>query len=81
MHFASCKSHVELGTVSVFTMESGTVSIFTMFSSLVGARTSIYLDEIDFVGVRCSVAVVKWYLIDSDSWLCQRARMSRVREC
>ena len=56
MHFASCKSHVELGTVSVFTMESGTVSIFTMFSSLVGA-----------------VAVVKYYLSDSDSWLCQSA--------
>ena len=49
MHFASCKSHVEVGTVSVFTMESGTVSIFTKFSSLVGARTSIYPDEIDFV--------------------------------
>ena len=36
------------------------VSIFTMFSSLVGARTSIYPDEIDFVGCalfrgRCEV--------------------------
>ena len=53
MHFASCKSHVEMGTVSVLTMESGTVSIFTMFSSLVysvfGARTSVSPDEIESV--------------------------------
>ena len=51
MHFASYKSHVDMGTVSVFTMESGTVSVFTRFSSLVyavfGARTSVSPDEIE----------------------------------
>ena len=39
MQFSSCKFHVELGTAYVFTMES----------SLVGARTSISSDMMEFV--------------------------------
>ena len=53
MYFASCRSHMDTGTVSVFTMESGTVSIFTMFSSLGSSvfdeRTSVSIVEIDSV--------------------------------
>ena len=49
MQFSSCKFHVELGTAYVFTMESLSVSVFTIFSSLLGARTSICPDKIDFV--------------------------------
>ena len=58
MQFSSCKSHVELGAAYVFIMESGTVSIFTMFSSLVGARTSICPDVIDFVW--CALFLSHW---------------------
>ena len=59
MQFSSCKFHVELGTAYVFTMESGTVSVFTMFSSLLGARTSICPDMLDFVWCALSLRTGK----------------------
>ena len=48
IQFSSCKFHVELGTAYVFTMELLSVSVFTLISSLVGARTSICPDRVDF---------------------------------
>ena len=43
---ASCKSYVDMGTVSVFTMESGTVSIFTSVSGTVSIFTMHFVNEI-----------------------------------
>ena len=58
--------YVDMGTVSVFTMESGTVSVFTSVSGTVSVFTM-------FVSLVYSVygAVVMCYLVDFHFWLCQ----------
>ena len=48
IQFSSCKFHVELGTAYVFTMELLSVSVCTLIYSLMGARTSICPDRVDF---------------------------------
>ena len=72
MHFASCKSHVDVGTVSVFTRISGTVSVFTrtfsLWSSVFDARTSVSIVETDsvwcalFRGCGCALLGGCWLL-------------------